>query len=231
MKNKTIDGKAGKRTVYNVIAVLADADGIAFTVPLFYDGKEELVADITKAKTFRKMGSAVMEDRNKKVVRLFPRHVIEMVAVEIKEDGMYDPIVATTPAQPQPPVDTETDVDQGEEDDEADQLEDEGEEDEKRMSSQLEKYRKNYLDSVSSSGKKSKISGDEVSLALVNLTPEEVMEAAEKILGLPDGELKARYDHLNPGQKRMNAGNGVRAAIKRGDITIDDMKKHLPGLH
>ena len=60
---------------------------------------------------------------------------------------------------------------------------------------------------------------------LAGAEPLAVIWAAERLLGLESGELATKYAHLNPGQKRMNAGNRIRAAIKRGDATIDDLKK------
>lgn len=238
----------------NVIAIVADKDGTALIPVLFLIGSDKLTGDtevdftrnFVDARSFRKLGSQVMKLERKRVLKTYPGFVVETVAVdpenlkaaqeseEPASEAELDEVAATL----EHAIDSEAgdkvdpDVDQDELDAEADKVETEGdEEEEKKMSSQLEKYRKGYVDSVSSSGKKSKISGDDVSLALVNLTPEEVMHAAEKVLGLADGELVTRYQHLNPGQRRMNAGNGVRAAIKREDITLDDLKKHIPGLH
>lgn len=105
----------------------------------------------------------------------------------------------------------------------------EGEEDEapRGMASTLNKYRAKYADAVSSNGRKSKKCGDEVSNLLEAKTPEQVLGAAEVLLGLETGELVSRYASLNPGQRRMNGGNRIRAAIKRGDVTIDQLTKAL----
>lgn len=101
----------------------------------------------------------------------------------------------------------------------------EGEKEKPTMSGQLNRYREKYSDAVSYAGKKSKVNGDEISLALLSLTPKQVMNAAEKVLGLPENELVSRYASLNPGQQRMNAGNRIRAAVKRGDVTIESVRK------
>lgn len=95
------------------------------------------------------------------------------------------------------------------------------------MASTLSKYRAGYADAVSSNGRKSKKCGDEVSNLLEARTPRDVLIAAEILLGLEENELVARYAKLNPGQQRMNGGNRIRAAIKRGDVTIDDLTKVL----
>lgn len=62
--------------------------------------------------------------------------------------------------------------------------------------------------------------GDPVAQALRMFEPKKVMAVAEKILpGIKRGELKKKYAKLNPGMQRMNAGNRIRAAIKKGTIT------------
>jgi len=87
------------------------------------------------------------------------------------------------------------------------------------MAKTLSEHAKAYEDSVSYSGGKSKICGDAISKDLQGLNPDQVIEVAEKILDLKHGELAVKYDHLNPGQKRMNSGNRIRGAVKKGTVT------------
>ena len=82
-----------------------------------------------------------------------------------------------------------------------------------------------YELSIAYSGRKSLSNRDEVALLLENKAPDLVLTAAERLLGLDAGELSTKYEKLNPGQKRMNGGNRIRAAIKRGDATVADLKK------
>lgn len=91
------------------------------------------------------------------------------------------------------------------------------------MSSTLARYRVGYKDAVNASGKKTKICGDELSQAFLSLDPEQTMAKAEQFLNLEPGFLKEKYAKLNPGQKKMNSTNRVRAALKRGDITIEQI--------
>ena len=91
------------------------------------------------------------------------------------------------------------------------------------MSATLLQYRAKYQPTVAYSGRASLNNGDAVAEFLAGKTPDEVLKAAEKILGLDDGELQERYANLNPGQQRMNGGNRIRAALKRGDITTDEL--------
>ena len=101
----------------------------------------------------------------------------------------------------------------------------EGEDGERTMSKQLNKYRETYQDSVAYSGRKSKNTGDDLANLLSGMTPVEVCTIAEQVLGLEEGELLTRYEEMNPGQIRMNAGNRIRFAIKRGDVTEDEVAK------
>ena len=89
------------------------------------------------------------------------------------------------------------------------------------MATQLKRYAPGYEDCTSHSGRKSLCTGDDLSHLLSGMEPEEVCRLAEKVLGLDNGELVARYENLNPGQKRMNAGNRIRSAIKAGDVELD----------
>ena len=91
------------------------------------------------------------------------------------------------------------------------------------MSSTLQKYRVGYVPTTAYSGRASLNNGDPIAEHLAGMSPLEVMQEAERLLGLDNGELVARYENLNPGQQRMNAGNRIRAAIKRGDLTVDQL--------
>ena len=95
------------------------------------------------------------------------------------------------------------------------------------MSKTIQKYRSTYVVSVSASQRKSLNNGDELAKALEFKDHEAVMAAAETLLELESGTLFTKYKHLNNGQKRMNAGNRIRAALKRGDIVIEDVIKAL----
>lgn len=97
----------------------------------------------------------------------------------------------------------------------------------RRMAQILRKYAQTYEPSISASGRKSLNSGDDVAHLLAGMEPVQTIQVAERVLGMEAGTLLARYEHLNRGQQRMNAGNRIRAAIKRGDITIDDLKKAM----
>lgn len=88
------------------------------------------------------------------------------------------------------------------------------------MSSTLLRYRQQYEPTMAYSGRASLNNGDPIAEHFAGMSPLEVMQEAERLLGLDNGELVARYENLNPGQQRMNAGNRVRAAIKRGDLDL-----------
>lgn len=102
-----------------------------------------------------------------------------------------------------------------------------GDEDEQNqtMSQTLRKYSNTYIKVQSSSGRISLASENELTLYLAGMTPEDVIAKAERVLGFEKDELAAKYAHLNPGQKRMTAGNRLRAAVKREDITLEDIKE------
>ena len=92
------------------------------------------------------------------------------------------------------------------------------------MSGQLARYRVGYKVSITASGSKSLSNGDEVATFLQMKTPEEVCRIADYVCDQPLGWHEAKYESLNPGQKRMNAGNKIRARVKKGEITIDEIK-------
>lgn len=94
----------------------------------------------------------------------------------------------------------------------------------RKMADVLRAARVAYTVTKAYSGKASLNNGDSLAKALAGKTPDQAMAASEAVhetfdpANVPD--LKAKYGKLNAGQKRMNSGNRIRAAIKRGDITI-----------
>lgn len=91
-----------------------------------------------------------------------------------------------------------------------------------KMAGILANYRAGYVPSIAASGKKSLSNGDTIAKALEGKTAEEVLQIADSLLGLPSGTLQSQYARLNPGQQRMNAGNRLRAALKKGTIAVVD---------
>lgn len=91
------------------------------------------------------------------------------------------------------------------------------------MAKVLTKYRHKYVTSVSASGRKSKACGDALSQALEGLDHKAVARLADRVFGLVEGGHEDKYAHLNNGQVRMNSGNRIRAAIKRGDVELADV--------
>lgn len=91
-----------------------------------------------------------------------------------------------------------------------------------KMAATLSNYRHNYEPHLTPAGKKSLSNGDAIAKALAAATPEEVIRMAEDLLQLSAGSLLVKYQNLNAGQQRMNAGNRIRSAFKRGEITVDE---------
>jgi hypothetical protein len=91
------------------------------------------------------------------------------------------------------------------------------------MAETLLQYRTGYVPSIAYSGRKSLNNGDAIAQFLAGAEPAQVAILVEGILGLESGMLTAKYASLNPGQVRMNCGNRLRAAIKRGDIAETDL--------
>lgn len=94
----------------------------------------------------------------------------------------------------------------------------------RKMADVLRAARVAYTVTKAYSGKASLNNGDQLAKALAGKTPDQAMAASEAVHAVFDPanvpDLKAKYGKLNAGQKRMNSGNRIRAAIKRGDITI-----------
>ena len=92
----------------------------------------------------------------------------------------------------------------------------EDEESGKRMASTLNAYKPNYVDTTTHRGTKSLNNGDRIAELLAGLEPTVVALLADRVLEEEDGHHFARYQHLNPGQIRMNSGNRIRAFCKEG---------------
>ena len=85
------------------------------------------------------------------------------------------------------------------------------------MAKTLNRYRGNYEPHLTPQGKKSLSNGDWLAQQLAGLTPDEVLSVGGRVLGL---DVRGLYGHLNHGQQRMNAGNRLRAAIKKDSSMI-----------
>jgi len=113
-----------------------------------------------------------------------------------------------------------------------DEDEDEDEDDDdvltpgKLMGRTLRRYAVGYVTVTNANKAKTKVCGDALSLALKDLQPEEVAELASELLDKPAN----LYDGLNPGQVRMNWGNRLRAAVKRGDLEEDSVLAAILGV-
>ncbi len=93
-----------------------------------------------------------------------------------------------------------------------------------KMARTLDRYKAGYVACVASSGAASQNTGDEIAGILAGMTPEATARLADVILAVDAGTHAARYAALNPGQIRMNSGNRIRAAAKRGDATAKEIK-------
>ena len=72
-----------------------------------------------------------------------------------------------------------------------------------------------YVKAKSKSGHATLHNGDHVAQTLAQLTLEEVYRHVASFIATPTDELKAKYEHLNPGMQRMNLGNRLRAWYKK----------------
>jgi hypothetical protein len=92
-----------------------------------------------------------------------------------------------------------------------------------RMAQQLRRFAAHYVPAKNASGATTKICGDSLSQLLLSLEPEQVSLVAAAVLDLPAD----KYDHLNPGQVRMNWGNRLRAAIKKDNVSYEDVAEQV----
>lgn len=111
--------------------------------------------------------------------------------------------------------------------DDYDELEEGKKKSKASMAQALAMHRGQYVKTKSAKGKPTAICGDEVSTILSGLEVEVALEVAAWAIDVPADELYTRYEHLNPGQQRMNAGNLIRGAIKKELVTINDLKKYF----
>ena len=91
----------------------------------------------------------------------------------------------------------------------------------RKMSDTLRAKRGGYFQTIASSGKASLDNGDGIAIALRGASPQQVLQVAQEIADEAGTaiDLKSKYAKLNLGQVRMNSGNRIRGAIKRGDLT------------
>ncbi|MEM7611172.1 MAG: hypothetical protein AAF270_05820 [Pseudomonadota bacterium] len=93
--------------------------------------------------------------------------------------------------------------------------------------SKMKKYRRTYTKSESANGNPTQHSGDDIAILLAGCTPQEVMQAADLLLGTDIGTIEARYAHLNPGHARMSTGNAIRRLVRDGTLSVDDVADAL----
>ena len=95
------------------------------------------------------------------------------------------------------------------------------------QSAQLRKYRAKYQPFQKADGSVSLDNGDDVATLLRGAEVVQIMRAADLVKGVAIGTHEAKYADRNPGSKRMNAGNILRGAFRRGDLTKAQLKKTL----
>lgn len=93
----------------------------------------------------------------------------------------------------------------------------------KKMAEALNTARKGYVKTLSYAGNISADNADQVAEAIRGLTPEQVCAVADQVKGVKAGTYEARYASLNVGQRRMNAGNVIRAAVKNCEVLIEQL--------
>jgi hypothetical protein len=94
------------------------------------------------------------------------------------------------------------------------------------MAATLNQARKGYVHAKRPDGRSTSNNGDSMARALLEMDPVQVVQLAEVICNIPAGQLVAKYQHLNPGQKRMNAGNRIRACVRHmNDVKANSSDK------
>lgn len=89
------------------------------------------------------------------------------------------------------------------------------------MASHIAQYRARYTACHTASGNKSLNNGDALAAFLEGKEPMAVCALADQWTPIKGGQThQERYERLNPGQQRMNAGNKLRAAAKNGMIIV-----------
>jgi len=113
---------------------------------------------------------------------------------------------------------------------EADGEQDEGETVSSKMAEALRKARVRYVKDKRPSGAATAHNGDVIARELRDYEPKEVCGLCDRCFDLPKGSTFAKYEHLNNGQQRMNAGNRIRSAYAKGDDEIRNRIAHVLGL-
>lgn len=96
--------------------------------------------------------------------------------------------------------------------------------DERSLKVQMREARQRYERTTNYAGERSMDSGDDVACLLRGLEPIEACMLADRVLDVEDGHHMRRYGHLNPGQQRMNAGNRIRAAVRKETVSIKEVE-------
>jgi len=89
------------------------------------------------------------------------------------------------------------------------------------MAAQLRAARAHYTKTKRPDGASSADCADAIAKALRDYEPLEVCEVCDRVFDLEVGTTAHKYFSLNPGQKRMNAGNRIRATWKKAWATND----------
>ena len=113
--------------------------------------------------------------------------------------------------------------------------EDEDDEDDgvdlKRMAEKLKRARARYEPTVAYTGRLSSNTGDELSIFLAGMAPIDVCYLADLVCIDETGPIAlfhwSKYEHLNPGSIRMNAGNKIRSRVKSGLVTLPELRNLL----
>ena len=108
---------------------------------------------------------------------------------------------------------------------------DEAEEHASKMAEALRRARVRYVKDRRPDGAATAHCNDLIARELRDYDPEDVCKLCDRVFALPIGTTLARYDGLNNGQKRMNAGNRIRGAWrKQEDQEVCDRIISLLGL-
>ena len=97
------------------------------------------------------------------------------------------------------------------------ELLDEAEQHASKMTEALKKARVRYVKDRRPNGAATAHNGDLIARELRDYDPAEVCGLCDRCFDLPKGSTFAKYEHLNPGQRRMNAGNRIRAVWKKAE--------------
>lgn len=104
------------------------------------------------------------------------------------------------------------------------EIDDEPEETEaSKMAEALKKAREHYTKDKRPDGSATAHNGDLIAKELRWYEPLEVCELADRCLLCAPGYHAERYASLNPGQKRMNSGNRIRAAYRKATEDGDEV--------